>query len=50
MIYVSLGKILQIGILSGLDIVSNVWEIKVVEHSDPLFLKKADFLCVASGG
>ena len=39
-----------IGIRFSPDIVVNVREIKVVEHSDPLFLIGADVLCGGSGG
>ena len=38
------------GIRFSPDIVVNVWEIKVVEHADLLFLIGADVLCRDSGG
>ena len=39
-----------VGIKFGPDIVVNVWEIKLVEHVDLLFLIEADILCGGSGG
>ena len=39
-----------VGIRFGPDIVVNIWEIKVVEHVDPLFLIGEDILCGGSGG
>ena len=39
-----------VGIRFGPDIVLNVWEIKVVERVDPLFLIRADVLYGGSGG
>ena len=39
-----------VGIRLSPDIVVNVWEIKVVEHADPLFLIGVDILCGGSEG